>query len=128
MLQSCVSAIVAAALLLAAPWTPPRTPWGDPDLRGTYTNDNEYAMPFERPAEFDGKTVKDLAPSEMAELRRKATERMIAALPGGDVRGPDSWWVKNLSRTRGSRPWAVVDQPAEKIPPLRPPDPGRAPA
>jgi len=128
MLQSCVSTVVAAALLLAAPWTPPRTPWGDPDLRGIYTNDNEYAMPFERPAEFDGKTVKDLAPSEMAELRRKATERMIAALPGGDVRGPDSWWLQNLDLTKRSRPWAVVDPPDGKIPPLTPAGAGRASA
>ena len=73
MLQFCLSAILAAALLLtAAPWTPPRTPWGDPDLRGTYSNDNEYATPLERPAEFDGKRASDLTPAEMAEIRRQA--------------------------------------------------------
>jgi hypothetical protein len=29
-----------------------RTPWGDPDLRGTYTSDNSIGVPFERPAQF----------------------------------------------------------------------------
>jgi hypothetical protein len=33
----------------------PRTPWGDPDLQGDYTNKYEQGTPFERPAEFDGR-------------------------------------------------------------------------
>ena len=32
----------------------PRTAWGDPDLRGVWTNVNEAATPFERPEEFGG--------------------------------------------------------------------------
>jgi hypothetical protein len=53
---------------------------------------------------------------------------MIAALPGGDVRGPDSWWLQNLDLTKRSRPWAVVDPPDGKIPPLTPAGAGRASA
>jgi hypothetical protein len=30
----------------------PRTAWGDPDLRGTYTSDNSIGVPFERPTQF----------------------------------------------------------------------------
>ena len=30
-------------------YAPPRTPWGDPDLQGTYTNKDEYGTPLERP-------------------------------------------------------------------------------
>ncbi len=120
MLHSCFSAIVVAALLLAPAYSPPRTGWGDPDLRGVYTNDNEYAMPLERPDEFAGKRAGDLTPAELAEVRRAATARMIAALPGGDVRGPDSWWLQNLDLTKRSRPWAVIDPPDGKIPALTP--------
>ena len=36
-------------------WKPARTPWGDPDLSGVYTNSDESGIPFERPAEFDGR-------------------------------------------------------------------------
>ena len=118
MLQSCITAILGAVLLLATPWTPPRTPWGDPDLQGTYANNNEYATPLERPAEFDGRRASDLTPAEIAELRRLATQRMIAALPGGDVRGPDEWWLQNLDLSKRSRPWSVVDPPDGRIPPL----------
>src|SRR5262252_7491538 len=32
-------------------YAPPRTPWGDPDLQGIYTNKYEQNTPFERPAE-----------------------------------------------------------------------------
>src|SRR2546423_9487946 len=120
MLQSCLSAILAAALLGAVPWTVPRTSWGDPDLRGTYSNDNEYATPFERPAEFEGKRAADLTPGDMAEIRRQARQKMIAALPGGDVRGPDDWWLQNLDLTKRSRPWSVVDPPDGKVPALTP--------
>ena len=35
-------------------WKPERTPWGDPDLSGLYTNSDETDIPFERPAEFEG--------------------------------------------------------------------------
>ena len=36
-------------------WNAPRTPWGDPDLQGVFTNSNEYATPLERPAEYANK-------------------------------------------------------------------------
>ena len=39
----------------ARPWTPPRTPWGDPDLQGNFTNKYEQGTPFERPDEFAGR-------------------------------------------------------------------------
>ena len=41
-------------------WTPPRTPWGDPDVSGYFTNKDEQGVPFERPAEFAGRhTITD---------------------------------------------------------------------
>src|SRR5215467_2911797 len=115
-LPFCLSAMLTAA----APWTPPRTPWGDPDLQGTYANNNEYATPLERPAEFAGKRASDLTPAEIAEARRQARQRMIDALPGGEVRGPDDWWLQNLDVSKRSRLWSVVDPPDGKIPALTP--------
>ena len=44
----------------------PRTPWGDPDLQGTYTNSNESGIPMERPAEFAGRRLEDVKPEELA--------------------------------------------------------------
>ena len=43
---------LSATALLAQERTfaPPRTPWGDPDIQGDYTNKYEQGTPFERPA------------------------------------------------------------------------------
>src|SRR5256885_8497143 len=47
-------AVASGALvsLAAADWKAPRTPWGEPDLQGTWTSQAELGVPFERPATF----------------------------------------------------------------------------
>ena len=44
-------------------WTPPRTPWGDPDLQGIWNN--TVSTPLERPSRFTGKAV--LTDEELAD-------------------------------------------------------------
>ena len=106
----------------AAPrrWAPAATPWGDPDLQGVFANDNEYATPLERPAEFDGRTLADISPTEMDAIRQQARQRMLAALPGGRVRGPDEWWLQNLDLSKRNQPWLIVDPADGHVPPLTP--------
>jgi hypothetical protein len=115
-----LGATPAQDVAAAAGWTPPRTPWGDPDLQGVYTNSNEYATPLERPAEFDGRRLAELTPQELAKVRREATPRAVAALVGGEVRGPDDWWLQNLDLAKRNQPWLVVDPPDGRIPALTP--------
>ena len=98
---------------------PSRTPWGDPDLQGTFTNSNEYATPLERPDGFAGRRIGDITDQELAAMRRAAEKEMVAALAPGP-RGPDYWWLENLDLTKRSQPWLVVDPPDGKIPPLTP--------
>src|SRR5437588_801680 len=33
-------------------WTQPKTPWGDPDIQGTWTSDDCIGTPMNRPAQF----------------------------------------------------------------------------
>jgi hypothetical protein len=103
-----------------AAWSPSRTPWGDPDLQGIFTNGDEYATPLERPDQFAGRRLEDIKGEELAEIRRAALQRTIATLPGGSVRGPDYWWVTNLHLGLGSQAWSVVDPPDGRIPALTP--------
>ena len=36
----------------SAKWTPPKTPWGDPDLQGTWPLDQLGRTPLQRPANY----------------------------------------------------------------------------
>ena len=96
----------------------PRTPWGDPDLQGVFTNSNEYMTPLERPDTFAGRRLTDLSNDDLARARAAATKDMLAALPGGRVRGPDDWWLQNLDVSKRNQPWLIVDPPDGKIPAL----------
>jgi hypothetical protein len=97
----------------------PRTPWGDPDLQGTYTNTYENGTPLERPDEFAGRTLDDVKGDELATIRRAIQKRTIGAFLGPE-HAPDNWWQDNLYLDRGSQAWLVVDPADGKIPPLTP--------
>ena len=50
----CGLIAVALAIPLAAQktWSVSKTPWGDPDIQGTWTSDDTWGVPMERPASF----------------------------------------------------------------------------
>jgi len=98
-------------------WSPPRTPWGDPDLQGVFTNSNEYATPLERPEKFAGRRLEDVTNEELAAIRRVAQQQAIAGLAPGP-RGPDYWWLENLALEKRNQPWLIVDPPDGRIPAL----------
>jgi hypothetical protein len=118
-------ALLAVIALTAGPvrtqraGTVGRTPWGDPDLQGVYTNSNEYATPLERPAAFAGKHLSELLDDDLVRVRQAAQQQAIDGLAPGP-RGPDYWWLENLKLERRARPWLVVDPPDGLIPPLTP--------
>ena len=53
---AAIKAAVESTKAVAAPanWSPPRTPWGDPDIQGYYLNISGYT-PLERPRELANK-------------------------------------------------------------------------
>ena len=57
-----------------ADYTPPRTPWGDPDLQGMW--DTRTYTPFERPAEFG--TREFMTEEEAAERERLGLRRIVS--------------------------------------------------
>src|SRR5688572_26003561 len=109
----------AAAAAGAARWTPPRTPWGDPDLQGNYTTTYEQGTPLERPDEFAGRRLEDVTGEELRQVRRRIEERTVGNFQG-PIHAPDHWWQDNLFLERGSQAWLIVDPPEGKIPPLTP--------
>ncbi|HXH25436.1 MAG TPA: hypothetical protein VNI78_09325 [Vicinamibacterales bacterium] len=117
---AAVAAVVVAAAHAGA--QVPRTPWGDPDLQGDYTNKYEQGTPFERPDEFEGRRIEDITPEEFARIRQERQDRVLlqAVLAGGDQAGNlggPLHWQDFFDVTKGSRPWFVIDPPDGKIPP-----------
>jgi hypothetical protein len=110
---------LTGAARTAAEWTPPRTPWGDPDLQGNYTNTYENGTPLERPDQFAGRRLEDVSGEELAALRREIQQQTIGRFLG-PIHAPDNWWQDNLYLDRGSQAWLVVDPPDGKIPQLIP--------
>ena len=105
-------------------WTPARTPWGDADISGNFTNLYELHTPFERPDEFAGRRIEDIKGEELAHIRRGIEERTKAEYLREDTFGLGGGirhiWVDSWDNSRGSRAWLVVDPADGKIPPLTP--------
>ena len=97
----------------------PRTPWGDPDLSGVYTNNDESGIPLERPGEFDGKKLDDISDSELEEIRKERNEQAVARAPNlGVLPGSNPvHWFENFG-AKNSRAWLIVDPPDGRVPPL----------
>jgi hypothetical protein len=130
-LASMAALVIAAGLLQyeapalaaqASSYSAPRTPWGDPDLQGTYTNSNESGIPMARPAEFAGRRPEEVTPAEVARLAKERAARIekTAETIGGTEdnntgAGPPHWY-ENYNPAN-SRPWMVLDAPDYQVPP-----------
>src|SRR5262245_11091488 len=84
-----LSVAFASAQAPGKSYTPLKTPWGDPDLQGTFTN--ATITPFERPVEFAGKEF--LTEKEAAELERRAAANRVDVPPReGDTGTYNQFW------------------------------------
>jgi len=118
-----------------AGYAAPRTPWGDPDIQGLFTTDDELGVPFERPAAMGTReTVTDaeFADREAQAARQAATdaEEFVVERPaaagrgaaggrggnpeGGGGIGPPNHWVEHGKPSR--RTSIVIDPPDGRIP------------
>ena len=99
-------------------YVPSKTPWGDPDIQGGYSNVNENGIPFEKPGTFANRQVEEIDDSELAELQRERNERALASAAGIGGRdtgaGPVHWYEHY--NVKNSRAWMVVDPPDGVIP------------
>ena len=106
----------------AKPFVAPKTPWGDPDLQGGWTNVNENGIPFERPDALAGKQLETVDDSELAELvkeRDEARVRGAAAIGGRETGAGPVHWYEHYG-AKNSRAWMVIDPPDGRIPPQTP--------
>ena len=97
-------------------WTPPRTPWGAPDLQGLWTS--ATLTPLERPRRQAAQA--QLTDEEAAALERQSQERRAASdgkSAPGSVGGYNQVWMDAGTQITGSRRTSlIVDPPAGVIP------------
>jgi hypothetical protein len=128
-------ALLTASLSLAAQtpgpsrpaakiYTPPKTVWGDPDLRGTYTSDNSIGVPLERPARFGDRatmTDEEFAARDKANLEQVAkdqSERPESTFEEDEAanNAPRHWLERGTRLSRATS--LVIDPPEGRLPPL----------
>ncbi len=96
-----------------------KTPWGEPDLQGIWTD--EYQTPLQRPATYAGKEFFTDEERAALDAKRAAIELRPRADRGTerDVAGAYNQVYMSIKRT-GRRTSLVVDPPEGKIPPMTP--------
>jgi hypothetical protein len=101
-------------------WTPPKTPWGDPDLQGQWPANGN--IPLQRPATLGDKatlTDQELAQREkQAQKQAEADSEEFSKGTGAVPVNPPSYWQERGRAIRQTS--LVVDPPDGRIPPLTP--------
>jgi hypothetical protein len=136
-LMAFVCAIAAASLRAQAPaspapYSPPRTPWGDPDLQGIWPSTDMVGVPFERPkqfgtrlfltdAEFKARQEQAAKQAQLDVLEfdlEKPPAEVVALGDVGGVTSPPPHW---LERGEPSRQSSLIVEPANgMMPPMTP--------
>jgi hypothetical protein len=119
---------------LSAQTQAPRTPWGEPDLQGTWTSEAELSVPFERPKEYGNRqlmTDQEFAARQAAVQKQRASDNADFDLETADTSNagqvgsatsPPPHW---LERGKASRRTSMVIEPSDgRVPAMT--DEGRA--
>ena len=104
-------------------WTQPKTPWGDPDIQGTWTSDDCIGTPMNRPAKFGDRlnyTEQELAENANQIAKQHATDLVDTVASGARVStGPPAHWGERARRPCRQTS-LVVDPPNGQTPELVP--------
>jgi hypothetical protein len=117
-------ALLTASVAAQKAYTPPKTPWGEPDLRGTFTSDNSIGVPLERPPQYGDRPL--LTDTEF-DARERANLEQIAK---DNSERPETSFERDEAANNAPRHWLergtklshasslVIDPPNGRLPAL----------
>src|SRR5262245_61330053 len=121
-------AIVQSASLSSQGIRVPMTPWGEPDIQGTWTAEAELSVPFERPREYGNRQILSDAEfkqrqvqserqlqSDDSDFDLETADRSTAGQVGSATSPPPHWLERRKISRRTS---LVIDPPDGRVPPL----------
>ena len=117
---AAVSFAQAPAAKAAKPtktYTPPKTPWGDPDLQGNWPA--QFNIPMQRAGNVKDKEV--LSDEEFAQTEQQAAQQSASIQKQYENQitiNPPLYWSEGGRRTKQTS--VVVDPPDGRIPPMTP--------
>jgi hypothetical protein len=104
-----------------------RTPWGDPDLQGTYTTDNWIGVPFQRPERYgESELLPEAEYAARVDANDEQIEKDLAPEPESEfstddpasINAPRHWLERAEMPARANS--LVVDPPNGRLPALTP--------
>lgn len=123
--SAAILALNSAPVLAQAPavasktWTQAKTPWGDPDIQGTWTSDDCIGTPLQRAANMGDRlyyTEQELANREKNIERQQETDLQETVAPNQRVgTGPPSHWGERARRPC-KQTSLITDPPNGRLP------------
>ncbi|MBV8844806.1 MAG: hypothetical protein JO307_18525 [Bryobacterales bacterium] len=117
--ERAVAQTAKVAAATAKSWTQPKTPWGDPDLQGTWTSDDCIGTPLSRPVNLGDRlyyTEDELADREKQLERQQQNDLQETVAPDHGVgTGPPGHWGERARRPCRQTS-LVVDPPDGRVP------------
>jgi len=126
-MTGALAALIAVVLSAQGPAVP-KTPWGDPDLQGTFSSEAELSVPFERQSQYGDRRFlndaeyaqrrtqadKQIA-SDSADFDLETADRSNAGAVGSATSPPPHWLERGKVSRRTS---LVIDPPDGRLPAL----------
>jgi hypothetical protein len=107
----------------AKAYTPPKTPWGDPDIQGIYTSDDYIGAGLQRQPQFGDRlylTDEEIAQREATLANQAKNDLVDTIAPNSRVTtGPPGHWGERARRPPRQTS-LIVDPPNGRIPDLVP--------